>query len=154
MFAQHPKFKKLYQKNTRQKHDLTILFFFLKNTSPKKSVCVVFTDIDDPLFSRLLDKLNFEAALFKVLPKDVEEMDFFKDFSLFPCTEVEDNDFSIEESALNNPLGSEEAARSRLNGFLETDGAFPPNHRDFLVVDESCSDEAIITFSVISLVLL
>lgn len=81
-------------------------------------------------------------------------MDFFKDFSLFPCTEVEDNDFSIEESALNNPLGSEEAARSRLNGFLETDGAFPPNHRDFLVVDESCSDEAIITFSVISLVLL
>ena len=79
-------------------------------------------------------------------------MDFFKDFSLFPCTEVEDNDFSIEESALSNPLGSEEAARSRLNGFLETDGAFPPNHRDFLVVDdepvdESSAGEAIIIFS-------
>ena len=47
------------------------------------SVCV-FTDIDDPLFSRLLDKLNFEAALFKDLPKDVDETDFFKDFIFNP----------------------------------------------------------------------
>ena len=131
--------------------------FFFQNISPKNSVCVVFTDIEDPLFSRLLDdKLNFEAALFKVLPKDVDEMDFFKDnFSLFPCTDDEDTDFSIEKSALNNnPLGSEDAARWRLNGFLETDGAFPPNHRDFLgepVVDESSADEAIIFFFVKSL---
>ena len=72
----------------------------------------VFIDIEDLDFS-LLDKLNFDAALFKLLPKDKLETDFLRvDF-----TAEEENDFLMECR-----LGS-----SLLNGFLEASGD-PPSH--------------------------
>ena len=77
----------------------------------------VFIDMEDLDFS-LLDKLNFDAALFKLLPKDRLETDFFR------VTAEEEKDFLMECR-----LGS-----SLLNGFLEASGLSPSHLKQDLKI--------------------